>query len=318
MLSGGKMPGAGRRAEEYVVVVGGVNIDIGGWPDSPLASGESNPGVVKTSLGGVGRNIAHNLSLLGIHVKLLTALGTDMNALRVEAGCAESGVDIRHVRKVQGENTSTYLFISDTNGNAVLGISDMKICDFITPDYLEEKLDILRGAKAVVVEANIPEESIAYITGHVRVPIFADPVSVPKSKRLAPYLRHFYAMKPNAAEAAAMSGVTVTDSRSMREAARRLLADGLPRVYISNGREGVMYGDRNGFLLYPSVPAGTRNASGAGDAFMAALVYSYCRGLSQADTVRFCTATAAICVEAEDTTNLSLSEAAVYERAGML
>ncbi len=32
------------------------------------------------SLGGVGRNIAHNMSLLGMEVRLLTAFGDDMNA----------------------------------------------------------------------------------------------------------------------------------------------------------------------------------------------------------------------------------------------
>ena len=49
----------------YVTVVGGVNMDIGGHPAAPLVMQDSNPGTVGMSLGGVGRNIAHNLSLLG-------------------------------------------------------------------------------------------------------------------------------------------------------------------------------------------------------------------------------------------------------------
>ena len=44
----------------YAVVVGGVNMDIGGVSAAPLVSADSNPGVVRISLGGVGRNIAHN------------------------------------------------------------------------------------------------------------------------------------------------------------------------------------------------------------------------------------------------------------------
>ena len=72
----------------YVAVVGGVNIDIGGRPFSPLVPRDSNPGRVTVSLGGVGRNIAHNLSLLGAEVQLLTAFGDDVYAMQIEAGCA--------------------------------------------------------------------------------------------------------------------------------------------------------------------------------------------------------------------------------------
>ena len=53
------------RSPSYAVVVGGVNMDIGGRSNAPLVDADSNPGVVRMSLGGVGRNIAHNMALLG-------------------------------------------------------------------------------------------------------------------------------------------------------------------------------------------------------------------------------------------------------------
>jgi pseudouridine kinase len=42
----------------YVVVIGGMNMDIHGAPDSELRMRDSNPGAVRTSPGGVARNIA--------------------------------------------------------------------------------------------------------------------------------------------------------------------------------------------------------------------------------------------------------------------
>ena len=51
------------RSGSYAVVVGGVNVDIGGRSFAPLVASDSNPGTVSVSLGGVGRNIAHNLAL---------------------------------------------------------------------------------------------------------------------------------------------------------------------------------------------------------------------------------------------------------------
>ena len=76
-------------------VVGGVNMDIGGRP-SQHAGGpaDSNPGAVRMSLGGVGRNIAHNMSLLGLDVRLLTAFGDDLYAQKIAASCGELGIDI--------------------------------------------------------------------------------------------------------------------------------------------------------------------------------------------------------------------------------
>ncbi len=48
-----------------IVVVGGLNIDIIGTPfEEPLA-GDSSPGAVRVSMGGVGRNIARTLRKLG-------------------------------------------------------------------------------------------------------------------------------------------------------------------------------------------------------------------------------------------------------------
>ena len=60
---------------EAIAVIGSVNMDIGGYSDRPLTAGDSNPGRVRMSLGGVGCNIARNLALLGVKVRFLTALG---------------------------------------------------------------------------------------------------------------------------------------------------------------------------------------------------------------------------------------------------
>lgn len=54
--------GGGRRRvspdEGYVTVVGGANLDISGAPFKELIQRDSNPGLVTSSPGGVGRNIS--------------------------------------------------------------------------------------------------------------------------------------------------------------------------------------------------------------------------------------------------------------------
>ena len=71
-----------------------MNIDIGSRPYKTLVGKDSNPGAVRMSPGGVGRNIAHNMSLLGLDVRMVTAFGDDLYAQKIAASCGELGMDI--------------------------------------------------------------------------------------------------------------------------------------------------------------------------------------------------------------------------------
>lgn len=52
-------------------------MDITATSGNAFRIGDSNPGKVNVSWGGVGRNIAHNLVLLGDDVELMTIFGGD-------------------------------------------------------------------------------------------------------------------------------------------------------------------------------------------------------------------------------------------------
>jgi len=90
------------RPAAYTVVVGGVNVDIGGRSFAPLRPEDSNPGKVSVSMGGVGRNIAHNLALMGVDVRMLTAYGDDSHGQEVAASCARAGIDLSYALKLAG------------------------------------------------------------------------------------------------------------------------------------------------------------------------------------------------------------------------
>ena len=111
LLKKGYIAGKGYvlRTGTYAVVVGGVNVDIGGHSYAKLVAADSNPGRVSISLGGVGRNIAHNMALMGLDVKLLTAMGDDIYGSRIAASCTELGIDASHALRVPDCATSTYL-----------------------------------------------------------------------------------------------------------------------------------------------------------------------------------------------------------------
>lgn len=291
------------RSASYAVVVGGVNVDIGGIAYSPLVAADSNPGRVTTSLGGVGRNIAHNLSLLGADTRLVTAFGDDLHAQRLAASCGELGIDISRCLTIPGAATSTYLFLSGPDGDMALAISDMDIYEHLTPRFLASQAGLLDNAQLVIVDTNIPAESLQWLAEHCKAPLFADPVSTAKAEKLRPILGRLHTLKPNRLEAELLSGVQITDRESLDRAADVLLQTGLRRVFLSLGSHGVLAADHFGRVLVPCGPAQPVNATGCGDAFMAAIAWAYLQGTDLLGTARMGQAAAAIAMEGPETIN---------------
>lgn len=303
------------RSPSYAVVIGGANMDIGGVSDAELVESDSNPGTVRMSLGGVGRNIAHNMSLLGCDIRFLTAFGDDLYAQKLAASCGELGIDISQALTLPGERTSTYLFLAGPDGDMALAVNDMTIYERFTPAYLRSKKALLDNAQLIVTDTNIPAESIEWLCENVHVPIFADPVSVAKAGRLKNVLGKLHTLKPNRIEAQFLSGMAIEGESSLRRAAQALLDTGLRRVFISLGTDGVYAADHSGECRLPCCKAKAVNATGAGDAFMAALAWAYLEGTALEDTARLAQAAAAIAVEGEETINSDLSAQAVKARA---
>ena len=115
-------------------------------------------------------------------------------------------------------------------------------------------------------------------------------------------------------EAELLSRVEIKDEASLRLAAKTLLATGLHRVFISLGSHGVLAADQQRMLLLPPSKAVMRNATGAGDAYMAALTWAYLEGMDLTQTAASAACAAAIAIESTQTINPRLSSDAVRER----
>ena len=295
------------RTGSYVVVVGGANVDICGRSWEGLVYEDSNPGLVSMSIGGVGRNIAHNLGLLGVDVRMLTACGDDLNGQRLCAASTEAGIDMTHVLKLRDERTSTYLYITGPDGDMALAVSDMSICQRITPEYLAEHLTLLQNARAVVCDTNIPSESLAYLAENCTAPLFIDPVSTIKAEKLRPILGSIHTLKPNRLEAELLSGIPIHDEADVEKAADKLLAMGLRRVFISLGGDGMYAATHDESHWGENLPCRMVNTTGCGDSSMAALVWAYLEELSLEESVRAALAAGSITIESTETISPEMS-----------
>ena len=300
--------------EDAIAVIGSVNMDIGGYSHGPLTAGDSNPGRVRLSVGGVGCNIARNLALLGAKVRFCSVLGGDVYAENIEALLSGMGIDLSLSLRLKGEHTSTYLFIADEKGDMAMAVNDMGIYRHQTRAYFETILPELDRCRAVLLDANLSEEALVFLAENLRAPLFADAVSAAKAPRLRPVLGRLTAFKPNRMEAELLSGVRIANLGDARAAAGRLLDTGLERVFITLGPDGVFAAEKGCECYLPSLAPRLKNATGAGDAFTAAIAWGWMRGMGLKESCLIGSAAAAIAAEAEETVNPALCEGALQKR----
>ncbi len=295
--------------ESRITVIGGANLDIYGFPGAELIPAVSNPGRVETTCGGVGRNIAENLARLGASVSLVTAIGQDAYGERIRQGAQDAGVDMSHSIRSTRYPTSTYLALQDGLGEMAWAVSQMDIMAEMTVENLRREEPWLDKASTLVLDANLPEAAIAWLADRYRhLPVWLDPVSIEKSKKLRGLLHSLFAIKPNRQEAMQLSGISAQDRDGILANWHWFMEAGVKELWLSLGQEGLFFGNAQGGFFAGPPRIDLVNANGAGDALMAGAVYGTVAGESDQDRVRMALASAALTCTSRETIHPDLSE----------
>ncbi|XP_038610760.1 pseudouridine-metabolizing bifunctional protein C1861.05-like isoform X4 [Tachyglossus aculeatus] len=183
MAPGGGNDGGGRRARGAAqpaqpVVVGGINVDFIAKPKSgPLqADGQTHPGKVIQSFGGVGRNLADCLSRLGWSPLFISALGKDALSQSVLRYC--SHMDMGGVAQLEGHSTATYCAVVSGSGKLTVGLGDMDVHEQITQQRVSAFEDRLLRAPLLCFDGNLPLATIRYLCDLARehrIPVCFEP-----------------------------------------------------------------------------------------------------------------------------------------------
>lgn len=252
------------------------------------------------SFGGVARNISENLCRLGVPVSMIASFGGDTYATLLKNHCKNVGININNSLFLPQYRSSTYVCISDEHGEMQSAVADTDICNCMDTNFLESHMCLINSAKVVVLDTNIPREAISYLLKSCRRPIFVDPVSTAKASKLKGKLAGIYAIKPNIAEAQVLSGRRIENHNDLQVAADVLLRKGIKQVFISMGASGVFYADENERGVERCIPSKVVNTTGAGDSFMAAIVYAHINSYRISTAAKLGMAAASICVASEE------------------
>ena len=298
-------------ANSLVVLIGAANLDILGFSADPLIPRDSNPGHIRLCAGGVSRNVAENLARLGTRTELITAVGSGVDGTFILESCRRAGVGIRHVLELP-TMSSGYIAMMDHDGDMALALSDMSISDHITADFLREKADLLHSADIIAADTCLPFESLEYlVTEYAGKLTCIDPVSVSKGRRLIPIAGKIHTLKMNRLEAEAISGQRIAGREDLERIGTHFLDLGTRRVFITLGPEGVYWRTTEASGFHQPRSVSPISTTGAGDAFMAGIVYASLNNYGTDETVRFSVAMAALALSGEDTVNPALSLEAV-------
>lgn len=281
--------------EPYVLVIGGSNIDIQGFPSKNLRLHDSNVGEVKISLGGVGRNIAENCARLGIKTRLISVIGDDVYGQKMLAHAQSVGLIMSDTVVLAQQPTSTYLSILDANREMHVAINHMDAIEQLTVSMLKTKKTLIEHAVLVVLDTNLPQDILDYLLSNfANTTFFVDTVSVTKAIKVKEHLSSIHTIKPNLLEA-----------EVLQDDLKKISAH---RTFISKGSQGVSVIIDDSQYDFPAIPTQVVNATGAGDAFMAGLVYGYIKKLSLDDTVKTAMAASMLTLNHPDTIHSELSE----------
>uniref|UniRef100_A0A8C5PMM1 Carbohydrate kinase PfkB domain-containing protein n=1 Tax=Leptobrachium leishanense TaxID=445787 RepID=A0A8C5PMM1_9ANUR len=288
------------------VVVGGIYVDFIAktYHNKIVYGGQTNPGQVQQSFGGVGRNVADCLSRLGQKPLFISAVGQDAHSKTVFQYCTH--MDMRGVKKLEDQRTATYCAVITNNGELSFGLGDIDIHCHITDTYVSQFADCLRHAPLICIDGNVPLATIQYVCDFAKqnsIPVCYEPTDVDKAAK--PFLSNSWKsltyISPNLKELISINlilghPVHIDIPSELDDIIDKAIVLSLPLleylhcVIITLGANGVLlcgYSSGGALFLYPKIkvrqeglsalhypaapisPKEIVNVSGAGDSFIA-------------------------------------------------
>jgi ribokinase len=283
-----------------IVVVGSINLDLVSRGKKIPAPGETVRGEsFSTFHGGKGANQAVAVARLGYPVSMIAKVGDDEFGSQLRESLASEGVDVTHVDFASGVSSGVAMISVDEAGqNSITVVPGAN--DTLTPADLDSARDLLRSAGMILVQLEIPIETVEHLCELGRrfgVPVMLDPA--PARPLQGEILARVDYLTPNETETCTLCGISDPDLDESRaaECATQLKGAGAANVIIKMGARGalVLASDGAGTIV-PGFKVPVVDSTAAGDAFNGALATALLGGLSLPKAVRFASAAGAVSV----------------------
>ncbi|KAM3377046.1 putativeuridine kinase isoform X2 [Capsicum galapagoense] len=266
---GGVQPGFSKEGQAIKcsvepVIIGGMVLDVNATSSMHSNPRTTTPGKVIFSLGGVARNVADCISKLEARPFMISAVGFDLPGNMLLEHWESAGLSIEGIQRHQDIETAVVCHIYDEKGEVAAGVAHVESIEkFLTPRWIEKFKCNISSTPILMVDANLTSSSLeasCQIAAQVNTPVWFEPVSVAKSRRVASVVQYVTFASPNEDELVAManaisgrdifkpirrdhsSGKLSKESffQMLKPAIRVLLDKGVKVVVVTLGSEGVL------------------------------------------------------------------------------
>ena len=270
-----------------IAVVGSANIDLTTFTEKFPKAGETIFGQkFDLGFGGKGANQAVASRLCGADVFMVARVGSDLFGPATIQNFKKLGIDATHVKQIQGVSSGVAPIFVEPNGQnriwVVKGANDL-----LKPADVEAAADLLKTVDCIVLQFEIPLETVYYSVSFARkngIRCIVNPAPAqPADMNALAGLDYFV---PNESEAEIITGMPVRNVNEAKKCAEKLLSAGVKRVIITLGANGSLLASREGMEHIAAFSVKSVDSTGAGDAFIGSFAVFLGEGLPEREAVR--------------------------------
>jgi len=269
-----------------VICIGAAFVDELFHMKEEMIMGSTVPASVTKTAGGVSRNIAHQLALLGVDTQLISVFGNDSDGDWLKLSCTNAGVKIDASITKEGLS-GKYTAILNLDASLFTGFLTNASTNLITSQHLEKHKSLLQTASYLLADANISVDAGEWLlafTNETGIPFILEPVSVPPARKFKDVnLSGLHLVTPNEDELPVLCSEKALFTQHQIE---ELINKGVKNVWLHNGKLGsAIYNKERSITLHaPEIEI--VDCTGAGDGSLSGFILGKTLGKEDVDCLK--------------------------------
>ncbi|MDB4893989.1 MAG: psuK, partial [Firmicutes bacterium] len=266
-----------------IVAVGTVFVDLKCFPQHELNFKGRNPGISRFFHGGVGRNVAETMALLGSPVRFASSVQDGGVGQEVLERLRQAGVDTAGINVVNSpDGHGMWVAILHRDGDLACSISQMPNVAHMEDAWRRHGKRLLDGAGIAVLEVDLSDRLADWVLADAAaadVPVVGLPGNFECIRKRPDLLPKLHTFVCNQYEAEELCGKPVASIPAARQAAKVVLERGMQQVVVTVGALGSVAAAHDMEPVHvPALPVEVVDTTGAGDAFVAGLSHAIAVG----------------------------------------
>ncbi len=272
--------------QKPVICIGAALVDELFHVTNELLLATTSDASVSKTAGGVSRNIAHQLALLGVPVQLISVFGNDSDGDWLKQSSQAAGVRLDGSITKEGLS-GKYTGILNVDGSLYTAFLTNAANHLITPEHLDSQRELLLTASYLLADANLSLYSVEWLLSFSRatgIPFVLEPVSVPPARKFRhANLQGLHLITPNEDELPVLCS---TDAFLTQLQVEEMLHRGVEHVWLHNGKQGsALYNKEKAITLHaPKIEV--LDCTGAGDGSLSGFILGKYLGKKDLDCLK--------------------------------